>query len=106
MLLKSIEQREGNISLMEPPKNRIELHVSEEVMHPAHVPFKAEPKAAKIRRARNTGPGGRFLGDGHDPGKAFVANFVETFQEIDGIKIFAAAKSVRDPLPLLARIIQ
>src|SRR5438034_5395089 len=58
MFLKSIEEREGDVSLMEPPVNRIELHVSEEVVHPAHVPFKAEPKAAKISRARNAGPGG------------------------------------------------
>src|SRR6266487_6516918 len=58
MLLKSVEQREGNISLMEPPENRIELHVSEEVVHPAHVPFKAEPKSAEISWPRNAGPGG------------------------------------------------
>src|SRR6266446_607677 len=58
MFLKSVEQREGNISLMEPPENRIELHISEKVMHPAHVPFKTEPKTAEISRARNTGPGG------------------------------------------------
>src|SRR5438552_2683462 len=106
MLLKCIEEREGNISLMKPPENRIELHVSKEVVHPAHVPFKTEPKAAEIRRARNTGPGGGFLGDGHDPGKTLIANLVEAFQEIDGVKIFAAAKSIRDPLPFLARIIQ
>src|SRR6266567_123428 len=67
MLLKSVEERERNISLMEPPENRIELHIAEEVMHPAHVPFKTEPKAAEIRRARNTGPGGGFLGAPHDP---------------------------------------
>src|SRR6266550_3164776 len=36
----------------------------------------------------------------------FVANFVETFQEIDGIKIFAATKGIRDPLPFLARIVE
>src|SRR6266576_7016133 len=58
MLLKSVEEREGDVSLMKPPENRIELHVSEEVVHPAHVPFKAEPKSAKISRARNAGPGG------------------------------------------------
>src|SRR6266567_6989849 len=58
MLLKSVEEREGNISLMEPPENRIELHIGEEVMHPAHVPFKAEPKSAEISRARNARPGG------------------------------------------------
>src|SRR5204863_6085560 len=58
LLLKSVEQREGDISLMETAENRIELHVSEEVVHPAHVPFKAEPKSAEIGWSRNTGPGG------------------------------------------------
>src|SRR5437763_14791671 len=57
MLLKSVDERKSNISLMEPPENRIELHVSEEVVHPAHVPFKTEPESAEIRRARNAGPG-------------------------------------------------
>src|SRR5947207_14825137 len=57
MLLKSVEEREGNVSLMKPPINRIKLHVMEEVVHPAHIPFKAEPEAAEIRRARNTGQG-------------------------------------------------
>src|SRR5438132_2597938 len=106
MLLKSVDERKGNISLMKSAVNGIELHVIEEVMHPAHVPFKAEPKSAEISRARNAGPGRRFLGDGHYSRKTFVANFFETFQKIDGIEIFAAAKSVRDPLSFLARIIE
>src|SRR5438445_8990936 len=50
MLLKSVEERKGNVSLMEPPINRIELHVMEEVVHPTHVPFKDEPQAAEVSR--------------------------------------------------------
>src|SRR4029077_4748723 len=100
------EEREGNVSLMKPPVNRIKLHVMEKIVHPAHIPFKAEPESAKVSRARNAGPRGLFLGDGHDPGEALVANFVEAFQEIDGIQIFAATKSIRDPLPFLARIVE
>src|SRR5438067_10460799 len=51
MLLKSVEEREGNVSLMKPPVNRIKLHVMEKVVHPAHIPFKAEPESAKVSRA-------------------------------------------------------
>src|SRR5437660_12269892 len=43
MLLKSVKERKGNVSLMKAAINRIELHVIEEVMHPTHVPLKAEP---------------------------------------------------------------
>src|SRR6266576_485197 len=51
MLLKSIKERKGNVSLMKPPVNRIKLHVMEKVVHPAHIPFKAEPEPAKVSRA-------------------------------------------------------
>ena len=51
MLLKSVEEREGNVSLMKPPVNRIKLHVMEKVVHPAHIPFKPEPESAKVSRA-------------------------------------------------------
>src|ERR1700747_1243658 len=99
MLLKSVEEREGYVSLMKPPVNRIKLHVMEKVVHPAHIPFKAEPESAKGSRACTAGTRCLFLGDSHNPGESLVANFVEALQEIDGIKIFAATKSIRDPLP-------
>ena len=41
-----------------------------------------------------------------DAGETLVTNFVEAFQEIDGVEIFAAAVNVRDPLAGFPRIIE
>ena len=58
MLLERIHQRERDVVVMEAPEDRIERHVMEEVVHPAHVPFEAEAEAAQMGRARDAGPGG------------------------------------------------
>src|SRR2546423_15154925 len=57
MLLKRVEEREGDTALMKPAIDRIERHVVKEVVHPAHVPFEAEPESTEIDRPRHTGPG-------------------------------------------------
>ena len=76
-------------------------------MHPAHVPFEAEAEAAEIGRARDAGPGGAFLGDGHDAGMALVADFVEALEEIDRLEIFAAADRIFGThSPGLARVVE
>ena len=58
VLLKSVHDREGHVTVMKPPIDRIERHVVQEIVHPTHVPFEAEPEAAQISRPRNAGPGG------------------------------------------------
>src|SRR5437764_3125511 len=61
MLLERIHEREGDVVVVKAPEDRIERHVMEEVVHPAHVPFEPEAESAEMRWARDTGPGGRFL---------------------------------------------
>src|SRR3981081_3064627 len=51
MLLERIHERERDVVVMEAPEDRIERHVMEEVVHPAHVPFEPEAEAAEIRRS-------------------------------------------------------
>src|SRR4029077_16541898 len=46
LLLESVEQREGESSMMKPAKDWIQLHVFQKVVHPAHVPFEAETQSA------------------------------------------------------------
>src|SRR5437764_13779359 len=53
MLLKSVDERKRNISLMEPREDRTELHVSEEVVHPGHVPLEAEPESTNMSWSPN-----------------------------------------------------
>src|SRR6476659_4159896 len=91
---------------MKPPIDRVERHVMEEVVHPAHVPFESEAEAAKIGRSRHAGPGGRFLGNRHHTGEALVAEFVSLLQEKDCLEVLATAESVRYPLSRLARVVE
>src|SRR5438067_454275 len=91
---------------MKAPINRINAHVVQEVVHPAHVPFEPEPEPAKISRTRHTRPRGRFLSDGDDPGELFVTDFVKPLEKIDGLKVFPAAVNIGEPLPRFARVIE
>ena len=58
MLLKGVEQREGNVAVMKTAIDRIETRVLQEVMHPTHVPFESEPETPEISRPGNARPGG------------------------------------------------
>ena len=57
VFLERIHQRERDVVVVVAPENRIERHVMEEVVHPPHVPFEAEPEPAEMRRARHARPG-------------------------------------------------
>ena len=58
ILLKSVEQGKSDVTLMETPVDGIELHVSEEIVHPTHVPFETEPESAQVGRPGDAGPSG------------------------------------------------
>src|SRR5262249_19084380 len=58
VLMKSVEQRKGEVSLMKSAKDRIQLHILEKVVHPTQVPFETKTQSAEISWARNSGPGG------------------------------------------------
>ena len=51
MLLEGIHEREGDVAVMKAAEDRIERHVMEEIVHPAHVPFEPEAEAAEIQSA-------------------------------------------------------
>ena len=58
ILLESVEQGKGDVALVKAPMNGIELHISEEIVHPTHVPFESEPESAEVGGPGHTGPGG------------------------------------------------
>ncbi len=63
ILGKSINHGKGQHVLMEPPVHGLFGKIIQRVMHPAHVPFHAEAKPARVGGARNTGPGRRLFGN-------------------------------------------
>ena len=75
-------------------------------MHPAHVPLEAEAEAAEIRRPRDAGPRGRLLRRRDDPRLARVDRLVHLLQELDRLEVLAAAELVRQPLAVLARVVE
>ena len=106
MLGESVDQRERHLALMVTPVRRVERHVAQAVVHPAHVPLEAETQAAQVRRPAHGRPGGRFLRDGHDARKLPVGHLVETLEEIDRLQVLASAELVGNPLPGLARVVE
>ena len=42
---------------------RVQLHIIEKIMHPAHVPLERKAQAVVLRLARHLGPGRGFLRD-------------------------------------------
>ena len=82
------------------------VEVVERVVHPAHVPFEAEPQAAQVGGPRDAREGGRFLGDGHDTRKEPVGALVDLAQECDRLQVLVATELVGRPLTLLPRVIE
>ena len=88
------------------PVNRLVLHVSQRVVHPAHVPFHAEAESARVDRPADSAPRGRFLGDRQDAGELAVESRVHVFEELDRFQVLASTEDVRKPLAVIARVIQ
>ena len=59
-----------------------------------------------MRGPGHAGPGRGLLGDRHDAGDAPVGGGVRLLQERDRLEVLAAAVDVRDPLAVVARVVQ
>ena len=83
---------------------RIERHILEHIVHPAHVPFEQEAEAAIIIRLGDQRKGCGFLSDHHDRRIGLERSLVEPAQKLDRFEIFPAPKFVG--LELSAIIVQ
>ena len=106
VLGEGVEQAEGHLVMMPAAMRRILAHVFQGVVHPPHVPFVAEAQAAGPGRLRHAGPGGRFLGHGHDARMLAIGQLVHPAHEVDGFQVLAPAELVGHPLVRLARIVE
>src|ERR1043165_6823784 len=96
----------GEIAVVIYSVNRICRHVIERVVHPSHVPLKAEPQATDVVRARDHRPGSRLFGDRLRVGMRLVNLLVEAAEKLDRPKIFAPAELVGNPFAVLARVVE
>ena len=101
-----VEDRLGYLVVVIDPINWIFLDVLQGVMHPTHVPLEAKAESTTFGRTCYTRPRSGLFSDHHATRNLAITSRGELLQEPNRTKIFTAAKFVRDPLPLIPRIIQ
>ena len=87
-------------------KHRVQRHVAQHVVHPAHVPLEAESQPSQVRRPRHLRPRRGLFRDHHYVGKGFVDLLVERLQKLDRFQIFLSAKTVRHPSTFRPAVIE
>ena len=87
-------------------RQRIHGHISEHVVHPAHVPLEVEAQTAYIGRLCDHRPCGGFLGDHHDVLVFAEQRRIKLLQERHGFEVLVATVGVGAPLAVLAVVIQ
>ena len=61
VLAVCVEHAEGQFSVVLVPEIGIALHISQEIVHPAHIPLIIKAQAAFLHISRDLRPGGGFL---------------------------------------------
>ena len=61
VLAVCVEHTEGQLSVVLVPEIGIALHISQEIVHPAHIPLIIKAQAAFLHISRDLGPGRGFL---------------------------------------------
>ncbi len=101
-----VEHTEGELMVLKLPVYGVLRHVGEGVVHPAHVPLEVEAEAAVGDGLGDSGKGGGLFGDHECAGVFLVDGFVDCAEKVDGLKVFASAIAVGDPLPFFARVVE
>ena len=106
ILRERIIERERHKIVVIGSAERVHTHISEHIVHPAHIPLEVEPKSADIRRLRNHRPRGRFFRN-HKNIRVFAEKRgVQLLEERDCFEIFPAALVVRTPFAVAAVIVE
>ncbi len=106
MLGIRVDHRERDFVVVPFAVDRLLVEILQGVVHPAHVPFQAESQASGVGGRGDAGVCGGFLGDHHDAGVVLVCGGVGLFEEVDGLKVLAAAVDVWVPLAGLAAVVE
>src|SRR5256885_12697684 len=102
ILGEGVDEGEGDFVVLVLAVNGIGRKIFEGVVHPAHVPFEAEAEAAEIDGTGDAWPSGGFFGDCENAREAAVRYFVHALEEVDSVKILAAAVAIGPPFAGLA----
>ena len=84
----------------------VELHILQEVVHPAHVPLEREAQAVVLGLVRHLRPGCGFLGNHHGARIAAQEHGVQVLEEFHRLQVLVAAVFIGHPLAGLLAVIQ
>ena len=84
----------------------IERHITQHVVHPAHVPLVVKPQSAVTGRAGDHRPGGGFLGDHQGVGMRGKYPLIEALQELHRLEVLMPAVLIWHPLAVPAVVIE
>ena len=99
---EGVHQPESQQVLVVVAVHRIQAHVVQRIVHPAHIPFevKAQTAAGQVGRGRaaHAGKSGGLFGNHQRTGALHAHQVVEAAQKIHGFQVFAPAMAVGNPL--------
>ena len=95
ILGKRVGHRERERVVVSLTVQRIERHIPQHIVHPAHVPLEQEPQSPVVIGLRDERKRSRLLGDHHDRRLRLKRRRVQLPQKVDGLQVFAPAEPVR-----------
>ena len=105
-LTVGINHTECEVVVMILPVQRIQLHVTKEIVHPAHVPLVIKAHATLSNGMCHHRPCRGLLSDHHNTGEQLRHFLVHLFDECDGLQILISAKPVGLPLTGSPAVVQ
>ena len=106
ILTKGIHHGEGNLVMMPLAVDWIQTTISQDIIHPAHIPLVVKAHATHINRLGNIWPGGGLLSNHQSLWILSKHGFIQLVEEIYSLQIAVAAMLIRLPLAILSAIIQ
>ena len=99
---EGVHQPESQQVLVVAAVHRVELHVVQRIVHPAHIPFEVKAQAAtgqvRRRRAAHAGKGGGLFGNHQSTRPLHADLVVQAAQKFHRLQVFAPAVAVGYPL--------
>ena len=106
ILTKGIHHGESNLVMVPLAVDRIQTAISQDIVHPAHIPLVVKAHAAHINRLGNIWPGGRLLSNHQSLWILSKHGFIQLVEEIYSLQIAVAAMLIGLPFATLSAVIQ
>ena len=88
------------------PEIRVQLHILQEIVHPAHIPFQAESQSFILHISGHLRPGCGLLCNHHGTFVASQYTGIQMLEEVNGFQVFIIPVFVGHPLAVLLAVIQ